>query len=189
MRALALVVASLTLVCPARADDTAARLVAAATAQIGVTTGYDGSYRRLAYPNGDVPAATGVCTDVLIRAYRALGIDLQARVHEDMRRAFAAYPQRWGLRGPDRSIDHRRVPNLQAYFARHGTTLAISDAAGDYAAGDIVTWDLGGGIPHIGLVSDRRVDGRPLVIHNIGAGVQLEDILFEYTITGHYRYP
>jgi hypothetical protein len=135
-------------------------------------------------------AASAVCsTDVLIRACRALGVDLQVLVHEDMRRAFAHYPQKWGLRGPDRNIDHRRVPNLQTFFARHGTVLPVSDDAGDYAPGDLVTWRLPGELPHIGIVSGRRVDGRPLVIHNIGSGVREDDSLFAFPITGHYRYP
>jgi len=164
-------------------------LAAAAAAQMGVTTGYDGSYQRIAYPGGDVALATGVCTDVLIRAFRALGIDLQQRVHEDMRGAFAAYPASWGLAKPDRNIDHRRVPNLETYFRRHGELLATSTQPADYAAGDIVSWRLDSGLPHIGIVSARRVDDRPLVIHNIGAGVQEEDVLFAWRIVGHWRYP
>jgi uncharacterized protein len=173
----------------ALAEASAERLVGAARAQVGVTTGYDGSYRRLAYPGGDVPLHTGVCTDVLVRAYRELGIDLQQRVHEDMRSAFAKYPQNWGLRGPDRNIDHRRVPNLQAYFRRHGSELPVTASAGDYRPGDIVSWRLDSGLPHIGIVSDRSRDGRPLILHNIGGGVREEDMLFDYAVTGRYRYP
>lgn len=173
----------------AAAEGPAERLAGAARAQVGVTTGYDGSYVRLDYPGGDVPLHTGVCTDVLVRAYRELGIDLQQRVHEDMRRAFAEYPRHWGLRGPDRNIDHRRVPNLQAYFRRHGSVLPVSTRAEDYQPGDIVSWRLDSGLPHIGIVSDRSQDGRPLIIHNIGGGVREEDTLFDHVITGRYRYP
>jgi uncharacterized protein YijF (DUF1287 family) len=172
----------------AQSPDPATTLLAAAHAQIGVTTRYDGRYERLAYPGGDVPAERGVCTDVVIRAYRALGIDLQQRVHEDMRANFAAYPKLWGLRATDRNIDHRRVPNLAAWFTRRGAALDASDDAADYRAGDLVTWMLPGNLPHIGIVSERRVDGRPLILHNIGAGAALDDILFAYPITGHYRY-
>jgi uncharacterized protein YijF (DUF1287 family) len=164
-------------------------LATAAMQQVGVTTGYDGSYRRLAYPGGDVPLESGVCTDVLIRAYRALGIDLQVRVHEDMRRAFSAYPLLWGLQRPDRNIDHRRVPNLETWFRRHGLVLAGGRDPADYQAGDIVSWRLESGLPHIGIVSATRIDSRPLVLHNIGAGVREEDVLFDWTIVGHFRYP
>ncbi|TXI80367.1 MAG: DUF1287 domain-containing protein [Flavobacteriales bacterium] len=161
----------------------------AAREQIGVTVGYDPAYRQLAYPGGDVDPSTGVCTDVVIRAFRALGDDLQLRVHEDMRRHFAAYPKLWGLRSTDRNIDHRRVPNLQTFFTRHGHKLAITDRAEDYRPGDIVTWRLSNGLPHIGLVSDRRNrEGVPLILHNIGAGTQEQDLLFAFEITGHYRY-
>lgn len=163
-------------------------LLAAAHAQHRVTLHYDGSYVRLSYPGGDVPADRGVCTDVVIRAYRALGIDLQQRVHEDMRAHFDAYPALWGLRRPDRNIDHRRVPNLARYFERHDAALAVSTDAADYRPGDLVSWRLPGNLPHIGLVSDRRHEGRPLIVHNVGAGVQIEDVLFAWPITGHYRY-
>ena len=179
---------------PEQADDGGARfvreLVAAAVAQTAQPVTYDGSYRRIAYPNGDVPAHIGVCTDVLIRAYRAVGIDLQQRVHEDMRAAFAAYPRTWGLSRPDSNIDHRRVPNLQAFLRRRGASIAVTRGADDYRAGDVVTWMLPGNLPHIGLVTDRRgADGaRPLIVHNIGRGVEVEDMLFAYPITGHYRY-
>jgi uncharacterized protein YijF (DUF1287 family) len=152
--------------------DRAARLVAAAESQVGVTVRYDNSYRRLVYPGGDVPLEVGVCTDVLVRAYRrALGIDLQQRVHEDMRRAWRVYPKIWGLSRPDANVDHRRVPNLEVYFRRHGVALPPSSDPDAYRAGDIVSWRLAGGQPHIGLVTARRTDGRPLVVHNIGAGV------------------
>ncbi len=151
---------------------------------------YDGSYRRISYPGGDVPANLGVCTDVVIRAYRKAGIDLQVKVHEDMERAFGAYPQLWGLPRPDANIDHRWVPNLQTYFRRAGAELAVSGEPGDYRAGDLVSWMLPGNLPHIGLVAKARseVSGRPLVVHNIGRGPQVEDVLFAYRITGHYRY-
>jgi uncharacterized protein len=172
----------------AQADAAATRLVEAARQQVGVTLGYDGSYRRIAYPGGDVPPETGVCTDVLIRAYRVLGIDLQVAVHEDMRGNFARYPQHWGLRGPDRNIDHRRVPNLEAFFRRRGASLPLSDDPADYRAGDVVSWRLPGGLPHIGIVSDRRENGRPLIIHNIGVGTREEDVLFAYRIEGRFRY-
>lgn len=166
-------------------------LVTAARAQVGKTTRYDGTYQRLAYPGGDVPLQRGVCTDVVIRAYRALGIDLQVLVHEDMGRAFEAYPRLWGLSRPDANIDHRRVPNLRTFFARHGLVLPASRRGRDYLAGDLVTWRLNAGVPHIGVVSDRRSDDdqRPLILHNIGLGAQEEDVLFTYEVTGHYRFP
>jgi len=166
-----------------------ARLLAGADRQVGVTVVYDGSYRKLAYPGGDVPAERGVCTDVVVRAFRGAGIDLQLLVHEDMTRAFAAYPRAWGTRAPDRNIDHRRVPNLATFFARHGTALPVSRNAADYLPGEIVTWRLPSGLPHVGLVSARVEGGRPLVVHNIGAGTVYEDVLFAFPITGRYRYP
>ncbi len=166
-----------------------AQLVQAARSQVGVTLGYDPVYRRLDYPGGDVPLATGVCTDVLIRALRQQGLDLQKSVHEDMRAHFSAYPRNWGLQRPDRNIDHRRVPNLMTWFRRQGMALEVSDKSADYQAGDIVTWDLGRGLTHIGIVSDRTsLAGVPLVLHNIGRGTQEEDILFGFAITGHYRF-
>ena len=164
------------------------KLVAAARSQIGVTVSYDPSYRRLTYPGGDVPKVTGVCADVIVRAYRVQGIDLQKEIHEDMLKDFAAYPRKWGLSKPDENIDHRRVPNLMTYFQRKGYAQPIDRKAEHYAAGDIVAWDLGGGITHIGIISDRcSRNGAPLVIHNIGGGVQEENILFEFQIIGHYR--
>ncbi len=166
-----------------------ARILEGAQRQVGVTVLYDGSYRRLAYPGGDVPPERGVCTDVVVRAYRNAGIDLQLLVHEDLRRAFAAYPRSWGMRGPDRNIDHRRVPNLATFFARHGAVLPVSREARDYRPGDVVTWRLASGLPHVGIVSARFAEGRPLVIHNIGAGAVFEDVLFANPVTGHYRYP
>lgn len=165
-------------------------LIAAARAQIGVTKYYDPAYTVIAYPNGDVPIERGVCTDVLVRAYRAIGIDLQCLVHEDMKKNFAKYPKLWSLSHPDPNIDHRRVPNLVVFFARKGQTLPVSQSPSDYLPGDIVTWQLPSGVPHIGLVSDTLAESvRYKMIHNIGAGAQCEDCLFEFKITGHYRYP
>jgi len=151
---------------------------------------YDPSYYSLSYPGGDVPADRGVCTDVVIRAYRKLGIDLQKEVHEDMKQYFAVYPKNWGLRSPDRNIDHRRVPNLMMFFSRHGTTLALSTNGTDYLPGDIVAWNLGRGITHIGIVASQKTpdNSRPMIVHNIGAGQVLDDILFSFDIIGHYRY-
>jgi hypothetical protein len=151
---------------------------------------YDPAYYNIDYPNGDVPTDKGVCTDVIIRAYRKLGIDLQKEVHEDMKAHFNKYPQRWGLEKPDRNIDHRRVPNLMTFFGRKGEEKAISDNAEDYKPGHIVCWNLGGNLTHIGLVSDKKSadDKRNLIIHNIGGGQVLADCLFEFAIIGHYRY-
>jgi uncharacterized protein len=151
---------------------------------------YDPAYVRLSYPNGDVPADRGVCTDVIIRAYRKLGIDLQKEVHEDMKANFGLYPNMWGLSRPDRNIDHRRVPNLMTFFSRHGVVKPISTRANDYKPGNIVTWDLGRGLTHIGIVSNKKSpDGqRYLIVHNIGAGQVLEDCLFSYKIIGHYQF-
>jgi hypothetical protein len=168
----------------------ASRLSGAALALTQQQVRYDPAYYVIAYPNGDVPADRGVCTDVVIRAYRQLGIDLQQRVHEDMRAHFGSYPRNWGLSRPDRNIDHRRVPNLMTFFTRFGQVLPRSQTAADYLPGDIVCWSLGGGITHIGLVADRKsADGsRYLIVHNIGAGQVLEDCLFRFPIIGHYRY-
>lgn len=156
------------------------------------TVRYDGAYVRIPYPNGDVPEDTGVCTDEIIRAYRALGIDLQKEVHEDMVRNFSAYPnqRRWMLAHTDTNIDHRRVPNLMTFFSRNGQSLPITTRPQDYAPGDLVTWDLGGNVPHIGIVVDHKSDptGRYLIVHNIGRGPQMEDVLFHWKITGHFRY-
>lgn len=151
---------------------------------------YDPTYYRISYPNGDVPADRGVCTDVVIRAYRKMGIDLQKKVHEDMKAHFHLYPKNWGLGRTDPNIDHRRVPNLMVFFKRKGLSLPISNVASEYKAGDIVCWDLGSGITHIGIVSSRfSADGkRPMLIHNIGAGQVMEDCLFQFKIIGHFRY-
>ena len=156
--------------------------------QVGVTRFYDGSYRRIAFPGGDVPRERGVCSDVVVRAFRNAGVDLQLLINQDMTKSFDAYPKLWGLSRPDPNIDHRRVPNLATFFKRHGSSLAISRDPRDYVPGDIVTWRLPSGVPHLGLVSDRSENGRAFVIHNIGAGAQVEDMLFTFTITGHYRY-
>jgi uncharacterized protein len=164
------------------------RVIQSAYAQVGVTLRYDPSYESIPFPGGDVPIDRGVCTDVIIRAYRGIGIDLQLLVNQDMRKAFPAYPRKWGLTRPDSNIDHRRVENLAVFFAREGQSLPVSKEASDYRPGDLVTWRLPGGLPHIGLVADRSADGRPLLVHNIGAGAKVEDILFAFTITGHYRY-
>ncbi len=174
----------------AQPADFFARLSDAAIALTEQRVTYDPGYFVIAYPNGDVPADRGVCTDVVIRAYRALGIDLQKEVHEDMKAHFPLYPQRWGLKRTDSNIDHRRVPNLMTFFGRKGTALPLSRDPADYLPGDLVCWDLGGGVTHIGLVVDRVVPGqdRRLVVHNIGAGQVLEDVLLAFPIIGHYRY-
>ncbi len=167
----------------------ARRLIAAAVEQTRSHVVYDSAYRKIAYPGGDVPASRGVCADVVIRAYRKLGVDLQVRVHEDMVRHFRAYPDRWGLQAPDPNIDHRRVPNLQTFFRRAGAELPVSQTPGDYHPGDLVTWSVPPHLPHIGIVIDRKSPaGVPLIVHNIGRGPQVEDVLFAFPITGHYRY-
>jgi uncharacterized protein len=168
-----------------------AQLVAAAVERTSHSVQYDGSYYRIAYPGGDVPAERGACTDEVIRAYRAVGVDLQKEVHEDMAANFAAYPQRFGLKSTDANIDHRRVPNLMTFFARKGKALSITNSPADYMPGDIVTWDLGAGQTHIGIVVDIPSDEDPArwqLMHNIGAGPQIQDALFAWSITGHYRY-
>ena len=171
------------------AADQSQDLVAAARAQIGVTLAYDPSYQRIAYPMGDVPVERGVCSDVVVRAFRGVGIDLQAEVHGDMKRHFAAYPRIWGLQKADANIDHRRVPNLATWFTRQSYDLRVTGEPADYQPGDVVAWVLDSGRPHIGIVSDRiSPDGaRPLMIHNIGWGAREEDVLFAYRVTGHFR--
>ena len=175
---------------PHRTAELLDRIVAAAVAQTTAKVQYDGSYRRIRYPGGDVPSSIGVCTDVVIRAYRAVQIDLQQRVHEDMRAAFEAYPKLWRLARPDSNIDHRRVPNLQVFFRRRGAEVPATKNPQDYTAGDLVTWMLPGNLPHIGIVtSQRTADGqRPIIVHNIGNGPELEDMLLRFPITGHFRY-
>ena len=166
-------------------------MVTAATERTNHTVRYDPAYVRIPYPRGDVPADTGVCTDEVIRAYRALGIDLQKEVHEDMVQNFSAYQRkwRWGLGKPDSNIDHRRVPNLMVFFGRKGGSLPTSTRAGNYSPGDLVTYDLGGNVPHIGIVVDRKgASGHHMIEHNIGQGPRIEDVLFNWKITGHYRY-
>ncbi|MDQ2688009.1 MAG: DUF1287 domain-containing protein [Armatimonadota bacterium] len=165
-----------------------AKVVNAAEAQMRVTRVYDPAYTVIAYPNGDVAPEKGVCSDVIIRAFRVGGVDLQRLVHEDMRAHFRDYPQLWGLRRTDPNIDHRRVANLMRFFTRRGVALSLSKAAGDYRPGDVVAWHLPNGRLHIGLVSDTFLAGRPLMVHNIGAGTQLEDVLFAWPVIGHYRY-
>lgn len=166
------------------------RLAAAALERTRQAETYDPAYVRIAYPMGDVAPDRGVCADVVIRSYRALGIDLQVLVHEDMRRAFGAYPPLWGLSRPDPNIDHRRVPNLETFFRRHGVALPPAQDASAYRPGDIVTWRLDNRLPHIGIVSDQRTEdgARPLIVHNIGAGPRLEDVLFAFPLAGHFRY-
>jgi uncharacterized protein YijF (DUF1287 family) len=165
------------------------QLVASARLQIGQTLSYDPAYRKLSYPGGDVPVNTGVCSDVVVRAMRAQSVDLQKLVHEDMAQDFNAYPKKWGLKKPDANIDHRRVWNLMTYFQRRGYAQPVTNRAESFLAGDIVAWDLGGGVTHIGIVSDRRsLKDTPLVIHNIGRGTQEEDILLRYKVIGHYRF-
>lgn len=167
------------------------RIVDAAIERTSHRVRYDGSYRRIPYPWGDVPDSVGVCTDLVVRGFRAAGVDLQRLVHEDMTAAFDAYPALWGLDAPDPSIDHRRVPNLATFFTRSGYALEISREPGAYLPGDVVRWMLPGELPHIGIVVDRPTTGggAPLVVHNIGRGPVLEDVLFAYPITGHYRFP
>jgi len=174
----------------AAAEEWRKQLVEAAREQTRHRVVYDGAYQRIAYPMGDVAADRGVCTDVVIRAYRQLGLDLQQQVHEDMKAHFNLYPKLWGLARPDTNIDHRRVPNLQTYFKRWGKSLPVSPLPENFLPGDLVTWMLPGNLPHIGIVSDRTLaDGKtPLIIHNIGAGPREEDALHVAPITGHYRF-
>lgn len=167
-----------------------AKLLNSVYEQNKVTRSYDPAYVKLAYPNGDVDNSTGVCTDVVVRAFRAQGIDLQKQVHEDMRRSFKNYPKKWGLRSPDPNIDHRRVPNLMTYFDRQGKSLKVTEHPEDYQSGDLVVWELPTGQEHIGIVlAERSIDeARPLIGHNVGAGTNVEDVLFAWPIRGHYRY-
>ena len=166
------------------------RLVAAANERTAHEVEYDGSYFKLDYPNGDVPPDKGVCTDEVIRSYRALGIDLQKEVHEDMAANFSRYPTKFGLKTTDTNIDHRRVPNLRVFFERKGKSLPITDEATDYRPGDIVTWDLNASQMHIGIIVDApsATPGRYMILHNIGQGPKIEDVLFNWKITGHFRY-
>ena len=174
------------------ADEFTRQFLNAAHERTKQTVIYNGAYFSIEYPNGDVPEHFGVCTDVIIRSYRKLGVDLQKLVHEDLKTNFSAYPTEriWRQTVPDRNIDHRRVPNLQVFFKRFGSSLVVSKDKADYKPGDIVTWSLPGNLPHIGIVSDKKANrtGNPLIIHNIGAGPKIDDMLFDYVITGHYRY-
>jgi len=175
---------------PIAAASSPEAIVQAAQERTRAEVRYDPKYVSLSYPGGDVPADTGVCTDVIIRTYRnAFGFDFQRAVHEDMRKAFSAYPKNWGLKRPDKNIDHRRVPNLETYLKRKGAAVAITKNPEDYQPGDIVTWRLGGRLPHMGIVSDKKSDwGTPLIIHNVGAGPVEGDLLFNTDIHGHFRY-
>jgi uncharacterized protein YijF (DUF1287 family) len=164
------------------------KLIAAAIERTHHSVRYVSDYARISYPGGDVPEGTGVCTDEIIRIYRAVGIDLQKEVHEDMVGNFGVYPHKW-QRHPDPNIDHRRVPNLMVFFSRNGTVLPVTPRSEDFSPGDIVAWDLGGGITHIGIVADRKgSSGSYMLVHNIGRGPQMEDVLFDWKIIGHYRY-
>lgn len=164
------------------------QLVENARSQIGITVSYDPEYRSIPYPNGDVLQSTGVCTDVVIRAMRKLGLDLQQEVHKDMKKHFAQYPRLWGLKSTDRNIDHRRVPNLKTYMTRRGWSIPSSQDPQNYQPGDVVVWKLSSGIPHIGIVSDKKSSEKiPLIIHNIGQGTREEEGLFAFEITGHFR--
>ena len=178
------------ILCAHTQDDFFSKLSDAAVQLTYNRVKYDPSYFVIAYPNGDVPGDKGVCTDVIIRAYRKMGIDLQKNVHEDMVENFSVYPKDWGLKKPDKNIDHRRVPNLRTFFTRHGTSLVPTSNPAEYKPGDIVTWDLGKGISHVGLVIKKKSDDnkRNLIVHNIGNGQEISDCLLTYRITGHYRY-
>jgi uncharacterized protein len=167
------------------------KILESAAKQTETTKNYDPNYIVIPYPNGDVPMETGVCSDVVIRAFRAAGVDLQKAVHEDMKGNFSAYPQKWNLPQPDTNIDHRRVLNLQKFFERKEKALPVSNKAENYKPGDVVSWDLNGkGMTHIGVVSNifNVETKRYSIIHNIGAGAKIEDVLFDWKITGHYRY-
>ena len=167
------------------------KLLESADGQLNLTKSYDPNYTVIPYPNGDVPIEKGVCTDVVIRAFRNAGVDLQKEVHEDMTANFSAYPARWGLKSPDKNIDHRRVPNLQTFFTRHGKSLPVNENPADYKPGDVVAWDLDGkGMTHIGLISNlwNEPTHRYSIIHNIGGGAVIDDKVFDWKIIGHYRY-
>lgn len=175
---------------PANASPQLKQLIEAAAEQSKVTTGYDPSWVKIDYPNGDVPQNTGVCSDVVVRAFRKTGIDLQKEVHEDMTREWAAYPKRWGTNGTDTSIDHRRVLNLMTYFDRQHKSLPLSSDRADYLPGDVIAWELSDGVEHIGIMTNyqSQPDQHYLVVHNIGAGARIEDVLLTWKIIGHYRY-
>lgn len=171
-------------------DTTLLRLVESGVRQAGVTTSYDATYRAIPYPNGDVPIETGVCSDVVIRAFRRIGMDFQQLVYEDMRKNFGAYPNLWNLKAPDRNIDHRRVPNLERWFERHGWLLPVTREAADYQPGDLVTWRIPPNLAHIGLVTHVLTPSNRLaVVHNYGRGALVQDALFVWPVTGHFRMP
>jgi uncharacterized protein YijF (DUF1287 family) len=174
----------------AETSPTLRNVIEAALEQTKYTLYYDQSYTKISYPGGDVPQEGGACTDVIVRAFRKGGVDLQKEVHEDMEQNFAAYPTKWGLKSPDPNIDHRRVPNLRTFFERKGKSLAVTKRAEDYLPGDVVTWDLGGGMDHVGLVTNLWSEETQnyLIVHNIGGGARVENVLFAWRITGHYRY-
>lgn len=165
------------------------QVVDSAIEQIGQTFEYDSSYEKLGYPNGDVPVERGVCADVIVRGFRKAGVDLQKEIHEDMSRHFDAYPKKWGATKPDSNIDHRRVANLMTFFERHGKSVPITNAPSDYVPGDVVAWELDSKLLHIGVVTDARLTGMRnyLIVHNIGAGARIEDVLMSWKIIGHYR--
>jgi uncharacterized protein YijF (DUF1287 family) len=175
---------------PANASPQLKQLIDAAVEQTKVTTGYDPSWVKIDYPNGDVSSDTGVCSDVVVRAFRKAGVDLQKEVHEDMTRAWAQYPKKWGASGTDTSIDHRRVLNLTTYFDRQGKSLPVTDDRAGYLPGDVVAWQLSDGLEHIGILTNllSEEDKHYLIVHNIGAGARLEDVLLAWKIIGHYRY-
>ena len=175
---------------PDNASPQLRQMLDGAIAQAGVTTGYDPSYVALDYPGGDVPEKTGVCSDVVVRAFRKAGIDLQKEIHEDMKAARSDYSTKWGAINPDPNIDHRRVLNLMTYFTRKGKWLPLTTGAADYQPGDVVAWELTNGIDHIGIVTNilSGSGDRYLIVHNIGAGTRIEDVLFAWTIKGHYRF-
>jgi uncharacterized protein YijF (DUF1287 family) len=175
---------------PASVSPQLKQFVEAAIEQSKVTTGYDPSWVKIDYPNGDVPSDTGVCSDVIVRAFRKAGIDLQKEVHEDMTRAWSEYPRKWGARGTDTSIDHRRVLNLTTYFDRQRKSLPVTDERADYLPGDVVAWELSPGVEHIGVLTNlsSEPDKHYLIVHNIGAGARVEDVLLAWKIIGHYRY-
>ncbi len=175
---------------PAKASPQLKQFLEGAIAQSTVTTGYDPAWVKIDYPNGDVPPETGVCSDVVVRAFRKAGIDLQKEVHEDMLKAWAEYPKRWGARSTDTNIDHRRVLNLMTYFNRQRKSLAVTSDAANYLPGDVVAWELSSGIEHIGVVTNLSspTNKNYLIVHNIGAGARVEDVLMSWKIIGHYRY-
>lgn len=175
---------------PANVSPQLRQLIDAAIEQSKVTTGYDPSWVRIDYPNGDVPSNTGVCSDVIVRAFRQTGIDLQKEVHDDMTRAWSEYPRKWGARGTDTNIDHRRVLNLTTWFDRHGKSLPVTDDRADYLLGDVVAWELSEGVQHIGILTNLSSESNRnyLIVHNIGAGARVEDVLLAWKIIGHYRY-